>query len=62
MKSISTYQHLEEKLQQQEQTITQLLAILAATNTKVTELSLRQSEYEKTLHHYFLASRVSVSP
>lgn len=47
-------QKLAKKVQQQEETITQLVEIIAVTNRKMNELRDIQSKYHK--HAYFLSS------
>lgn len=41
-----TLDHLTRKIEQQEKTITQLVEIIAATNRRITDLSIRQKEQE----------------
>ena len=42
---------ITKKLEQHEQTITQLLTIIAATNRKLNELNLKQTAMEQNIHH-----------
>ena len=44
---VSSHYAVEQKLRQHEQTITQLLEIIAVTNRKLTDLEARQTLLEK---------------
>lgn len=47
--SCTKCERIQQTLLRHEQTITQLLAIIAATNSKVAELAMNESQPEKTL-------------
>lgn len=47
-----TYDALAVKVQQQEETITQLLVIVAATNRKLSDLIEAQNQSKHFLNHY----------
>ncbi|WP_158595081.1 hypothetical protein [Oceanobacillus piezotolerans] len=42
----STLLHLSKKVKQQEQTIAQLVEILAATNRRITDLASKQEKHQ----------------
>lgn len=45
-KEQATLDYLTKKIEQQEKTITQLVEIIAATNRRITDLSIQQKENE----------------
>lgn len=49
MDKIITFDDLVRKVKQQEDTVVQLVKIVAATNHRITELQSKQQKIEKTL-------------
>jgi len=48
MNQLITFEELVKKVQQQEDTVVQLVKIIAATNHRISELQTKQENLEKT--------------
>lgn len=48
MESLITFEELVKKVQQQEDTVAQLVKIIASTNHRISEIQIKQESMEKT--------------